>query len=236
MSADTTPSLERLLFDFADARLADVWTGQPGRIERYDAAKQRADVQPLVKGRFVAEDGTVTAELLPIVPNVPVVMPGGGGFGATFPVAVGDTVWLAHASSSMDRWQERGGAVDPADDRRHALTDAVAIVGLRDFAHPRANAPTDRARFGKDGGVALEVTATEVLVGGGPSATHSPTFRADFFLAAFDTLMASVATAVGTSGTPAGATAAAAAISAAVVTFHTDLNTTNGYTSVTKVR
>ena len=55
--------------------------------------------------------------------------PGAGGYRITFPVAEGDTGLLLFAESSLDKWLVSGGTVDPEDDRRHDLTDAVFLPG-----------------------------------------------------------------------------------------------------------
>jgi hypothetical protein len=77
----------------------------------------------------------------------------------------------------------------------------------------------------------IELASADVRVGNAPGPPHSPTFRADFFLAAFDTLIAAIATAAAGTGP-----AVTSAINAANVAFHTDLDTTNGYTTATKVQ
>lgn len=214
MTTTPTPRLEHVLSDAFTAFMRDVHVGMPGRVESYDAATQTADVQPLVDRPDTDEAGDPTTETLEVITRVPVVFAGGGGYSETFPLAAGDTVWLAFASCSLDRWSARGDKVDPEDERRFHLSDAVAYAGLRAPAKPRTSAPTDRARFGKDGGVALEVTATEVLVGGG--AGHEPTHKATTYDTAFDILIAAIGTAVG--GIPGGA-GAGTAIATALTTF-----------------
>lgn len=52
------------------------------------------------------------------------------------PVAVGDTGLLIFSDRSLDVWLATGGIVDPGDDRRHALSDAVFVPGLRPFSSP----------------------------------------------------------------------------------------------------
>lgn len=138
----------------------------PGRIETYDASTQQATVQPLVYDGVYDETGARTADRLPVVTGVPVVFPGAGGFRVTFPVTAGDTVLLVFSSSSIDLWLALGGEVDPVDDRRHHISDAIAIPGLRDFAHALGNAPTSTMSLGKDGGPTIEISATDVQIGG----------------------------------------------------------------------
>lgn len=195
MAVNESPRLEHVLAGALRARLADLHVGMPGRVVRYDSAKQCADVQPLIKRRRRDEGGELVAEPLAVLNEVPVIFSGGGGFSETFPMAVGDDVWIEFAECSLDKWKPRGGSVDPEDDRRFTLSDAVCYPGLRDLGHPRSSAPTDRARFGKDGGVALEVTSTEVLVGGGV-APHEPTLKATTYRAAEDVYLGLIATAL----------------------------------------
>jgi hypothetical protein len=103
----------------------------------------------------VDETGQRTAEPLPIVVDVPVLMPAAGGIRIRLPIQVGDAVLLVFASSSLDRWLLHGGVTDPGDDRRHDLSDAVALPGLFDFAHV------------KDAAVQIEFTDDgRILVGG----------------------------------------------------------------------
>lgn len=229
--SETTPRLEQLLRDAFSALLRDVHIGMPGRVESYDADRQCADVKPLVKRSYRDEGDELTAEEYAVLVDVPVKFPGGGGYAATFPLAVGDTVWLSFASCSLDRWKPSGGLVDPEDERRMALSDAVAYPCVRDFAHALADAPTDRARFGRDGGVALEVTPSEVLVGGGSG--HQPTFKATAFLTEFATLIGAIGTAVG--GIPGGG-AAGTTIATALSDFLAAPSTTLFLTTVAKVR
>lgn len=136
MSDDSTPSLASVLRGAIEAHMSDVHTAMPGRVETFDPATQKATVQPLVRRPYLDEDGERIPERLPVVAGVPVMFPGSGGFSLTWPVAVGDVGLLVFASCSLDRWLARGGEVDPADERRHTLSDAVFIPGLRPFSAP----------------------------------------------------------------------------------------------------
>ena len=129
----TTPSFTSAIVDAIDSKLSGLNISLPAKVETYDASDLRVSVKPLIKRRVEQEDGSIVLESLPIVTDVPLVFPGAGAYRITFPVSVGDTVLLVFASSSLDRWLELGGEVDPADDRSSALSDAIAIPGLRDF-------------------------------------------------------------------------------------------------------
>ena len=158
-------TLQDLLSRFRESLTADLHTSLPGKIVRYDATTQKADVQPLIKERYTDESGVMQSRELPVIPAVPVQFPGAGGYRITFPVAPDDVGLVVFSEANLDKWLVSGGTVDPTNDRRHDLTDAVFLPGLRDFGHALASAPTDRATFGKDDGLQIHITPSLVNVG-----------------------------------------------------------------------
>lgn len=118
------------------ARMAEVHTAIPGRVERYDAATQRADVQPLVQRAVPRVDGGTLLESLPVVRSVPVLWPHAGGYFVHLPLAAGDDVLLVVSEVDPSRYLESGQPGAPIDRRRHHLSHAFAIPGV----HPNAGA------------------------------------------------------------------------------------------------
>lgn len=126
----TTPNLTRVLQAHLDERLAGVNTSMPGEVTSYNAATGRATVQPLIPRGYLDEQGERQSELLPAITDVPVMRPGSGGDRLKYDIRPGDAVLLLFASASLDRWLATGRSLDPQDDRRHTLSDAIAISGL----------------------------------------------------------------------------------------------------------
>lgn len=155
-----TPTLSDILRLAVGQRLRDLHVSMPGRVERYDASKQEASVQPLLQVAL-ADGGSAT---LPLINHVPVVWPRGGGAILSFPLQQGDTVLLVFSERSLDEWLQQGGDVAPADPRSHDLSDAVAIPGLYPFSEPGEADPRDvllrfqgsELRLGSDGKINLD--------------------------------------------------------------------------------
>lgn len=187
------PSLGAVIAAAIDARLVNVHTHLPARIESYNAATQRCSVQiELRQGRFL-EDGSRVADRIPVISDVLVKFEGGGGYRTTYPLQRGDQVWLEFSEASLALWKPRGGDIDPADDRRMQLSDALAVTGLRDGSRPLANCPTDRMSLGHDAGATVEITQSQVRVGGndasGAVVVQSALTGAQGFMAALASAM-----------------------------------------------
>lgn len=118
-----------------DGRLAEVWTALPGIVQSFDPQAMTVAVQPSVKGVLTASDGTTRTVPLPLLVDVPVVFPSGGGFTLTFPVREGDECLAVLASRCIDAWWQSGGVQEPLEPRMHNLSDAFAFVGP--FSQPR---------------------------------------------------------------------------------------------------
>jgi hypothetical protein len=200
-----------------DGALRGVWTAMPGRVESYDARTQSANIQLTLKSSSVGESGDTILETIAVLNSVPVVHLGGGGFRQVFPVARGDTALVVFVNRAIAAWLVNGGIVDPVSTQHHSLSDGVALVGLRDHKHSLVNVPTDRMSIGSDTGATIEITNSEVRVGG--ASAIEPTLKATTFLSDLATLLGVIATQVGTSGSPASATSAGAAITGAIATF-----------------
>lgn len=162
-------TLEQALLEAMDSRFRDLHTCMPGRVESYDAAKQTATVQPMIKRVDVSDAGAQVVSSYPTLANVPVAWPRFGGFYIHGPLASGDFVLLTFTESAIDPFRARGTETHPGDLRRHTMTGAVAIPGL----YPRSRAlPTagDDLVIGLESGGEIRLKADgEVHLGESPS-------------------------------------------------------------------
>ncbi|MGT8724758.1 Gp138 family membrane-puncturing spike protein [Klebsiella oxytoca] len=118
----------------ADAQLAQaimsaIRVSIPGIIQSFDPGTVTAVVQPSIRGVEHDESGTEISANLPLLVDVPVVFPRGGGCTLTFPVKEGDECLVIFADRCIDFWWQSGGIQEPVDGRMHDLSDAFCIVG-----------------------------------------------------------------------------------------------------------
>lgn len=150
-----TPTFYDTVRTIVESELLDVNVCLPARVESYDASESSVSVQPLIKRAFRNDDDEREAKALPVINDVPVVFPGAGDYRISFPISKGDIVQLVFSHASLDAWLQGGKLVDPLDDRRFNLSDAIAIPGLRAFNDSIGAASED----------ALVVEASEIRLG-----------------------------------------------------------------------
>ena len=156
--ADRSSNLSTLASNIkqgVEARLKEVHTSMPGIVESFDAEKQLATVQPAIRRIFVTRDGDTEILVpsdLPILINVPVIFPRGGGFSFTLPVNKGDECLLTFCERSIDTWHQTGEVRKPGARRFHSLSDATAFVGLSSIPNKVPNYSSTNMELKKDDG------------------------------------------------------------------------------------
>ncbi|HBW5590925.1 TPA: phage baseplate protein [Klebsiella pneumoniae] len=156
----------------ADAQLAQAIMSAmrvsiPGIIQSFDPDAVTAVVQPAIKGVEHDESGAEVSVSLPLLVDVPVVFPRGGGCTLTFPVSEGDECLVIFADRCIDFWWQSGGVQEPVDGRMHDLSDAFCIVGPQSQAKKIGGISTTGAQLRTDDGSAF----IEVAAGGDITAT-----------------------------------------------------------------
>lgn len=139
-------------------RLASVHVMLPGKVESYDAATQKADIQPMISRLQKTVDGEIKEDL-PVIPSVPVAFPRAGGFKITMPVKEGDRCMLVFCERSIDVYQQSSGSrpVDPDLFLMHDLSDAVALMGWYPDSGAAESTDGSDMVLGKDGGEVIHI-------------------------------------------------------------------------------
>lgn len=154
-------SPELVLKAVADSLSTSLRVAMPGIIQSFDAGAVTATIQPAVKASVRQSDGSLSSVALPLLVDVPVVFPRGGGVTLTFPVAAGDECLVVFADRCIDYWWQNGGVQEPVDQRQHHLADAFALIGPQSQANKISGISTSGAQFrSDDGSTYLEINPT----------------------------------------------------------------------------
>lgn len=152
-----SPTLAALLENVIQSRLASIHTAMPAKVVRYYPDTQTADVQPVLNNIEPDADGGVISETLPQIPSVPVAFPRGGGGFVSFPMQVGDPVWLIFGERSIDSWMAKSQEGDPGVARYFDLSDAVAYPGAYPQQKNLVNADAANIVIGFDDGRQIHI-------------------------------------------------------------------------------
>lgn len=123
---ESTGGLPGLIKQGITNYMKNVHTCLPGKIVEFNAEKQIATVQLLVKRIF---KGNTAVDLPPVI-NVVVWQPKAGNFCITFPIAVDDECLVLFSERSIDGWYKSGQSKAPDNYRMHSLSDAICLVGM----------------------------------------------------------------------------------------------------------
>ncbi|HEJ8623023.1 TPA: translation initiation factor IF-2 [Klebsiella michiganensis] len=139
----------------------------PGIIQSFDPDTVTAVVQPAIRYIERDNDGNKNTKDYPLLVDVPVIFPRGGGCTLTFPVKEGDECLVIFADRCIDFWWQSGGVQEPVDGRMHDLSDAFAIVGPQSQAKKISGVSTTGAQLRTDDGSAI----IELAAGGAVTIT-----------------------------------------------------------------
>lgn len=138
-----------------------IWTALPGIVTAVDLAAMTCSVQPAIQAIIVDKEGVETPTDLPILEDVPICFPKGGGFLITFPLAVDDEVLVVFSSRCIDAWWQNGGIQQAMEARMHDLSDGFAIPGPWSQPAVPGSISTSAVQIRNSGGGAyVEIDAT----------------------------------------------------------------------------
>jgi hypothetical protein len=126
-------SLEDIIYSSIEGHLRETSLGgMPAMIVDVSSYgdKQFVNVRPQISR--LLETGEVISNDEITIYDVPVIWPSGGGAMLSFPLKVGDTVWLSFSQRNIEDWLYSDGTqeVIPGDSRHFSMTDAVAFPCL----------------------------------------------------------------------------------------------------------
>lgn len=155
----------------------------PAIVQDFDPETQTVTVQPVIRERIMGDNLEPEWVELPLLLDVPIVLPRAGGYSLTMPIQAGDECLILFSDMCIDAWFSSGGVQNQIEKRRHDLSDAFAILGA--WSQPRTlpNYSTTAAQLRSDDGSAyislssgeINLVAPNVKINGIPFGTHKHT-------------------------------------------------------------
>lgn len=105
-----------------------IWTALPCIITEVDYIRYTVSAQPAIQGVIEDENGLTTYQDLPLLINIPILFPSGGGFNITLPIKAGDECLVVFSARCIDAWWQSGGIQKPQENRMHDLSDGLCIL------------------------------------------------------------------------------------------------------------
>ena len=174
---DILPNNEEELYrTIMDTVSANLRVAMPGIIQSFNSTEQTVVVQLAVRERIKQPDLSFKWVQIPLLVDVPIVIPRAGGFSITLPVQEGDECLVVFADTIIDAWWANGGVQNQPEKRRHDLSDGFAILGV--WSQPRVipNYSTSSAQLRTDdGSVYAEISTSGITLNGDVTITGSLT-------------------------------------------------------------
>jgi hypothetical protein len=144
-----------------DTHQAAIWTAIPAVVVSVDLSKQILSAQPSIQAIVRDKNNDTKNVTLPLLINVPIVFPRGGGFAMTFPVEQGDEVLIVFSSRCIDSWWQSGGVGAQVEQRMHDLSDGFAILSPTSQPKKLDSVSTDSVQIRNELGTSfIEITPT----------------------------------------------------------------------------
>lgn len=116
-------AMQDLLYSFNCHRI--------GTIQSFDPSNQTATIQLTDKGVISNSDGSEQLITFSPLLQCPAIILKGASGGLTFPINEGDTCLVLFNDRDIDNWFEDGLPQRPNTLRAHEMSDAIALVGIR---------------------------------------------------------------------------------------------------------
>jgi hypothetical protein len=122
----------------------------------FNPQKMTISVQPAIK-EVIRQGAVPTITTLPILDDVPIKIPTGGGWSLTLPIKIGDECELSFQDMAFDNWWQSGGIQKQPDGVlfRHDIGDAFAEFGVRSVPNVIPNYSIISAQLRNDAGTVM---------------------------------------------------------------------------------
>jgi hypothetical protein len=191
------PDMDDLLLELKNEIFAQLNCVQIGKISKVND-DQTVELELQVKRR-VRGEGTTS---YPVLADCPYFVLSGGGAYLDMPITAGDYCIVLFNDRNLDTWWDSGNIAEPADRRKHSLSDGIALVGIQT----------------KDNALEQDGSFVRLLGVSGPGAEEAP-IKGETFQTDLQTFLNAVISATATVGSSAQNAAALTAIGVAANTF-----------------
>ena len=136
----------------------------PCIVQSYDPEKGTVECQPAIREKIINQNEENEYRNLPLLLNVPVVFPSNSEYSVTFPLEKGDECLVLFSDLSIDNFWEKGNVQNPIEDRRHDLSDGIAIPCNMSLTKERR---TGNGLLLSSSGSSILISGSEITIGVG---------------------------------------------------------------------
>lgn len=135
----------------------------PGIIQSFDSKEQTVTVQLTLREQVSNSEYNKEWMEIPLLLDVPIVVPRAGGYTLTMPIKQGDECLVIFGDMCIDAWWELGGIQNQLEKRRHDLSDGFAILGVWSQPKVLQNYSTDSCQLRNEKGTSyIELKDNEI--------------------------------------------------------------------------
>ena len=136
----------------------------PCIVQSYDPEKGTVECQPAIREKIINQNEENEYRNLPLLLNVPVVFPSNSEYAVTFPLEKGDECLVLFSDLSIDNFWQKGNVQNPIEDRRHDLSDGIAIPCNMSLTKERR---TGDGLLLSSSGASILISGSEITIRGG---------------------------------------------------------------------
>lgn len=163
--AELSNSKNEMLRNMGDGLNSNLRVACPGIIQSFNAEEQTVTIQLALREEVNQYDYSKKWMDIPLLVDVPIVIPRAGGYCLTMPIKKGDECLVVFGDMCIDGWWSLGGVQNQIEKRRHDLSDGFAILGT--WSQPRTieNYNTDACQLRNEKGNSyIEIKDDEINI------------------------------------------------------------------------